>query len=115
MFRRVIISLVAIIATLVLVTAAYAGKLTVSTSPNPVIVGSTFDITVCNTGGRLVMIQEIAPDGSLVTWWQLYNTATDCYTLTTPPTDQVGTYTVTVGSSKNPDSGNVSTTETVVS
>lgn len=98
---------------LAIAASASAAKTSVATSPNPIAVGESFTITLCGSSGKVVTVSEYAPDGSLVTSWNVLNSAPTCVDLQAPATTQTGTYLITVGSVRNPDSGNESATETV--
>lgn len=52
----------------VVVASADATNATVTTSPNPTVAGGTFDITLCNFGGRYLDVVVVAPDLTEQRW-----------------------------------------------
>lgn len=101
--------LIVLAVSLAIASTALAGGVTVTTSPNPTTVGSTFDVEICGLGGRTAEYLITAPDNS-TTSGQIY--APNCGTIHVLA-DQSGDYTIEVFN-KNGSHLLASATETAV-
>lgn len=115
--KRIILAALAVFAIAALPAAAGGNSITLTTSPNPVTVGSTFGVYMCGTQNRYLYLEVTAPSGAEESWEVGVHS---CNVPANFQASEVGTYTVTICKWSTQSYGCVndkilaSTTETVL-